>query len=314
MRQKRAKAYKKQMATYERTFNFRTPYQILITADFLTAARSFHLDPIAGLKRTVQGEVKSMISQCCIKTLYDTKDDPEIRLAKSLERRRCGHVETAESPADCVAACVGSGRNKNRYIVATQDGALRERLRRVPGVPLIYINRSVIILEPPSPATLNMKDERERSKVGLSPEEAVVLGKRKRGSPTLSARPVTRERDEGDADDDDEDAMSDESDAEVVAVKDTAAATAVEEQQRKKKRKGVPGPNPLSAKKPKSILKTSGKPMSVVPDIVRPSTAVHTAPPPSAEEDGGQGRNRRKRKHKKKVEGGADGGASAQEG
>lgn len=179
MRQKRAKAYKKLMATYERVFGFRTPYQVLCTADFLDAATGMQLDIMRLISRTVSGEVKGMITQCCIKTLYDAKKEQVIRSAKTLERRRCGHIEIAKTEMECVLECLGS-RNKNRYIVATQDRDLRNTLRQIPGVPLIYINRAVMILEPLSPATITTKQDREANKVGLSAEEAVMLGKRKR--------------------------------------------------------------------------------------------------------------------------------------
>ena len=51
----------------------------------------------------------------------------------------------------------GTGKdNKYRYVVATQNASLREELRLIPGVPIIYINSSsVLILELPSKATLD---------------------------------------------------------------------------------------------------------------------------------------------------------------
>lgn len=275
MRQKRAKAYKKQMATYERDFGFRHPYQVLYSADFLVAARSFQLDAVAGIKRTVQNEVKNMITQCCIKELYDAKADPSIRLAKSMERRRCGHVDAPETPTSCILECVGT-RNKNRYIVATQDQKLREKLRRVPGVPLVYINRSVMILEPPSPATLMIKEIREKAKLGLSQEEAEILGKRKRpASKEVSADATS-----------DNDSSEDES-----AEKARGQGT---EQRPRKTRKGPPGPNPLSAKKPKSSLKN---PLSSAMKVGSSSLPVRIILGASTEPE--NNRSRRKRRHTK---------------
>lgn len=266
MRQKRAKAYKKQMATYERNFGFRHPYQVLYMADFLEAAHGFHLDSVAGVKRTLQNESKSMITQCCIKELYDAKADPSIRLAKTMERRRCGHVEKPETPHDCVLECVGT-RNKNRYVVATQDVALREKLRRVPGVPLIYINRSVMILEPASPATTMIKEEREKAKVGLSPEEAVILGKRKRAD----VKPSAVSTDRGEA---------------LLENEDPAV--------KKSKRRGPPGPNPLSIRKPKSILKKPNVTITEGHQAVQEPESTD-----NKHDDAERTRVKRKRKHKK---------------
>jgi hypothetical protein len=47
--------------------------------------------------------------------------------------------------------------NKHRYVVATQSHPLRVRLRSIPAAPIVHINRSVMVLEPPSDATLNAK-------------------------------------------------------------------------------------------------------------------------------------------------------------
>ena len=47
--------------------------------------------------------------------------------------------------------------NKHRYVVATQSRPFRVSLRAIPGVPIVHINRSVMILEPASDTTLQAK-------------------------------------------------------------------------------------------------------------------------------------------------------------
>lgn len=37
--------------------------------------------------------------------------------------------------------------NPHHYFIATQDVELRRKLRRIPGVPLLYINRNTLVLE-----------------------------------------------------------------------------------------------------------------------------------------------------------------------
>lgn len=97
---------------------------------------------------------------------------PVIDLAKTFERRKCNHREAI--PGDeCISNVVGalltpsfyesspeatSGEsNKHRYIVSSQSQPLRAKLRMVPAVPLLHMNRGVLILEPPSDATLKAK-------------------------------------------------------------------------------------------------------------------------------------------------------------
>ncbi|CAK5264774.1 unnamed protein product [Mycena citricolor] len=74
--------------------------------------------------------------------------------------------------------------NKHRYVVATQSQTLRSQLRSIPGVPILHINRSVMILEPPSDATLRSK--------ALTEEKALhATGSEK---PQSDAGPVPKKR------------------------------------------------------------------------------------------------------------------------
>jgi U3 small nucleolar RNA-associated protein 23 len=66
------------------------------------------------------------------------------------------------------------GKNKHRYVIATQKPKLRALLRTIPAVPLIYVNRSVMIMEPMSPATERARANIEEAKLsgGLNDKNA----------------------------------------------------------------------------------------------------------------------------------------------
>lgn len=157
MRGKRSKAYRKLLKQFELAFNFRQPYQVLVDADLVTDAHRFAMDLPQYLSNTLHGEVKILITQCSMRHLYARNKEPGvdrvIEKAKAYERRRCGHhpEEYPEpcSTLDCLGSVVGA-TNKHRYVVASQDGEVRARMRGIPGVPLIYINRSVMIVSLPS--------------------------------------------------------------------------------------------------------------------------------------------------------------------
>lgn len=216
------------MHAYALSFNFREPYQVLLDADIIRDAARFKMKLGSMLENTVHGTIKPMITQCCIRQLYDAEVEPEqkadkenwIEVAKQAERRKCGHHEFEQplSALECIQSVVdpkGSGTNKHRYVVASQDREIREAMRQIAGVPLIYINRSVMILEP-----LAAKTEKVR--------EAEEIGKRKaglRGRPPLAVAEKRKREDDQD-------------DAGEAAVK-------------RKKIKGPKGPNPLSMKKAK---------------------------------------------------------------
>lgn len=170
MKLKRGKAYRKLMNYHQLNFNFHEPYQVLVDEEIIINAVASKYDLVAGLERTLQGKVKVMITQCTIEHLYRAKI-PEakeaVSIAKTFERRRCGHVPQNDqtlSAFECIKEMVGD-TNKHRYCVATQKPKLRARLRQVVAVPIIYISRSVMILEPMSSATKNARKNLEESKL-----------------------------------------------------------------------------------------------------------------------------------------------------
>ncbi len=94
-----------------------------------------------------------MTTYCCYTELKKLGPDfrPSAALAKKLEKRRCTH-NPAVTAAECLSEIMGK-ENTNRYCIATQDEDLRERFRDIPGVPLIHITKSVLLLEPASKKT-----------------------------------------------------------------------------------------------------------------------------------------------------------------
>ncbi|KII93495.1 hypothetical protein PLICRDRAFT_171239 [Plicaturopsis crispa FD-325 SS-3] len=175
MRQKRAKAYRKLMALYSMSFKFRQPYQVLIDSEICKAATASKTELARQLGIVLQGEVKPMITQCCIHELYlqGKTQQAAVDLAKTFERRMCNHRE-AISGDECLASVVGE-TNKHRYVIATQSQPLRVKLRSIPAVPIVHINRSVMVLEPPSDATIRAKQAAEEKVMhAAAPELASV--------------------------------------------------------------------------------------------------------------------------------------------
>lgn len=243
-----------------------------VDAEIIKDATRMKIDLPSYLERTLQGKVKPMITQCSMRHLYALKDQEVITKAQAFERRRCNHHTLDEplSTLECIRSVLDpkdSKTNKHRYVVASQEQKVRAYLRQIPGVPLIYINRSVMIMEPMAGATEDVRDqaENEKFRAGLKtrPTAAVVAPKRKRD-----------EDDEGGSGEDDK-----------------ATATKPEP---KKKRKGPKAPNPLSVKKPKKRLEQRASAQN--------SKTENSAGGPTSEE---QGKRKRKRKNKAHAEAGA---------
>lgn len=299
MRGKRSKQYRKLMHQYQLHFGFREPYQVLVDSNIIRDAARFKMRLGSMLSNTLHGEIKPMITQCCIRQLYnDPCEDKQLKeswieTAKQAERRRCGHHELEEplSELECIMGSVDpkdSGTNRHRYVVAAQDMDVRRAMREVAGVPLIYINRSVMIMEPMAAKTGEVADADEKAKIRAG------LKGRRGGGAELKRK---REEEEGEQAD---------------------AEAAVDEQAQPKKKakaKGPKGPNPLSVKKAKkdtpqsttpaedehtrSVLRKAAKGDPQIADKALGGDAVtegHAAT--DGVEDGSRTKRKRKRKPK----------------
>ena len=180
-----------------------------------------------------------VITQCSIRHLYslNSPDIPPslketlIATAKTMERRRCNHHELDEplSSLKCISSVIdpkGSGTNKNRYVLASQEEELRRFCRSLKGVPLIYIKRSVMVMEPMSEESIEVREstEKEKFRQGLRGRVA-GLGKRKRENEDT------------------------ENSLEINDAERKVVMGGQELSPKKKRTRGPKGPNPLSVKK-----------------------------------------------------------------
>lgn len=164
MREKRAKAYRRQFSILRHTYNFTPPIQLLVDASTILEAQKHDYPLIRSLESAVQLPIKLFISQCCINRLYESKDENAIDLSKKMNKRHCHHKETLVSH-ECIESLVNvDGENVNRYAVVSQSKRLRQALRTIPAVPLFHLKNNVLVMEPLSKVTKKMAEIVEQRK------------------------------------------------------------------------------------------------------------------------------------------------------
>lgn len=302
---KSRKAYKKLMRSFEQ-LGFRQPYQLLLTSDIVLD--TVKLDVMNLFQKTLNTkDLKPMITQCCIRALYaKNKPGPDrdpnvpaaIERAKTFERRRCGHLMDQDplTERECMLSVVdpkGKGENKFRYVVATNDEWLRHRLRSVVPTPLMYCRRSVMILEPMSDASQQIRDREERQKF----KDGIIR------------RPLKRKREDGDEGEDSEGDSDSEGEKEKSTdAPDASSSGQAPEKKKKKKNYGPKQPNPLAMKKAKKEAKPQQSDQQQKPKKPAETNAESTA----------EGKAKRKRRKKTGTATGtgatAEGGEGANEG
>lgn len=308
MRAKRSKKYRKIMISYEQTFGFRPPFQVLLDSAFIHACHAFKMPLQKSLENTLHNPSRLFITKCTLAKILAAEKARRKSTGENehhhggrpdwlpppteLPLRYCKHndEETAVEEWQCLVDLVAGqprgneqAKNKQHFVLATAEASeqeqrkkgfieVRERARLVPGVPLVYVKRSVMVLEELSRASEGVRRgvEREKFKEGL----IGGAGDRK------------RKRGEAEAEDEKDKNMDD---GRAAMMK------------KKPKAKGTKQPNPLSVPKKKKIV-----PEAKVDE--RP--AVENAPVEEVEVDGPENveevagapvKKGRKRRHGKKA-------------
>ena len=137
----------------------------MLDGSFLHACTKYKLNLYETLSRLLQDEVKLFTCGFVVNELNKlglndavTKiTSDEIRILKT--KKEMENVDVDKG----ILRIVGE-RNDKRFVIATQDTELRRRLREIPGVPLIYLNRAVPVLEKQSQASIDFQNGVEKKK------------------------------------------------------------------------------------------------------------------------------------------------------
>lgn len=129
------------------------PYQVIVDTNFINFSIKNKIDLVKGMMDCLYAECKPCITDCVLAELekLGQKYRVALKVAKDprIERLPCTHKGTYAD--DCICERV---RQHKCYIVATCDRDLRRRIRKVPGVPIMYLQSHRYTIERLPEATL----------------------------------------------------------------------------------------------------------------------------------------------------------------
>ncbi|CAH0557420.1 unnamed protein product [Brassicogethes aeneus] len=203
MKIKRYKKVNKNINFYINNFGFRQPYQLLVDGTFCFAALNNQVNIADNIPRYLHGETKLLTTQCAVMEMetLGSKLHGALLILKKYGIHKCGHEGKPVAGSKCLLSMLGN-HNENHYIICTQDRDLQEKVRNIPGVPLLYLHIKTPNLEQPSEASEKFAKERlsgigEIEKVainklktekGLLSQEDKPKKKRKKGPNPLSCK------------------------------------------------------------------------------------------------------------------------------
>jgi len=116
------------------------PYKVLVDTNLLWQTCSDKVDLIEGMEKCLLAKCIPIVTDCIVGELE--KLGPKFHLAlKLVKDPRVRHLKCGcrgNYGDDCIVNQV----TKNRvYIVATNDKDLKRRIRKIPGVPILYLHK-----------------------------------------------------------------------------------------------------------------------------------------------------------------------------
>ncbi|KAI0753071.1 Fcf1-domain-containing protein [Daedaleopsis nitida] len=122
------------------------PYRVLIDTNFINFSLQNKLELVSGMMDCLYAKCIPCVTDCVMAELEKLghRYRVALRVARDprFERLTCSHTGTYAD--DCLVQRVTSHKC---YIVATCDRELRRRIRKIPGVPLMYIVRRRYAIE-----------------------------------------------------------------------------------------------------------------------------------------------------------------------
>lgn len=127
--------------------NLGPPYHVLVDTSFLNFTVRLRIDLINGMIDCLVAKATPYVTDCVIQELerHGRRFSVALRLTKDprVRRLRCDH-ENIGYADDCLYE---RARASQCYIVATNDVELKQRLRRLPGVPILTALRGRYAVE-----------------------------------------------------------------------------------------------------------------------------------------------------------------------
>ncbi|TMW94182.1 hypothetical protein EJD97_010650, partial [Solanum chilense] len=257
-RVKKQKQHKKALKFYKTCFGFREPFKILCDGTLVCTLVVKDIPLKTALENSLGARVELFTTRCLLAELEfvllskTLEAESLLPISKALEAAkslctvaRCGH-KTWKRAEDCITEVIGQ-KNSQNFVVATEDGHLRGRLRKIPRVPLISAVGEKLFLGEPSRSQYQFAESSEAERLRMAYQEYIMKNRRlsddKQGNSSVASEEKTH----------------DVSQAQIIKKNVKRNGSDVKDKVCFKRKKAK-GPNPLSVlKKKKKPVVTNDK-------------------------------------------------------
>jgi len=139
---------------YKLNFGLTPPYKLVVDGNFIQQALKYKVHIKEQIPKLFQSVVVPCVTKCTVSKLRRAGSaySGAAIIAKRFERIPCQHGKGVQKEDVCLEALVGQS-NASKLCYGAQTVSLRNKIRRVPAAPIVFIRECVPIFEPPSKAT-----------------------------------------------------------------------------------------------------------------------------------------------------------------
>ncbi|KAH0574468.1 putative rRNA-processing protein FCF1 [Spironucleus salmonicida] len=123
------------------------PYHVIMDTSFLNYSITYRLDLINECIKCLSAKVTLYVTDCVMSELEKNahRFGIALKLAKDprVKRLKCTHQNIGYAD-DCLCK---KAEDHRCYMIATNDRELRRRVRKIPGIPLLYAKRGRVEIE-----------------------------------------------------------------------------------------------------------------------------------------------------------------------
>eukprot|EP00397_Hematodinium_sp_SG-2012_P060942 GEMP01080010.1.p1 GENE.GEMP01080010.1~~GEMP01080010.1.p1 ORF type:complete len:299 (+),score=62.15 GEMP01080010.1:47-898(+) len=183
LRVKRQKKVHRILRHYRVTFDLQEPYKLLCDPTFIFQSLEKKVHIKEQIPKLLGARVTPMVTNCGMAELRRLKTEigdkflGALIIAKGFYRVKCNHEEPITA-SKCIEELM-SERDK-KWMIASQDNALRAVLRAIPGIPILTLSGQVPTLEPPSESSTSVHHAQELEKLKVADWERPKLVEKKR--------------------------------------------------------------------------------------------------------------------------------------
>lgn len=165
------------MKFFKMNYGVKPPYFVLMDPEFIATSLEKKVFVKTAVPELLAGSAVLVVTRCVTAHLRagGEKYAAAALMAKRLQHEECSH-ERPLHPHNCLFSLLKQQEEREKKLcLASQNRRFQTRVRELPGIPMLHISNTMVLLDPPTPASTKHADTKARSHRAIKPVEQELV-------------------------------------------------------------------------------------------------------------------------------------------